>query len=89
MTSMLLSLCLGSCGFRVGFTLVQTVCQTGYEETQLVKFVVTSHSVIKPFPDHILTDISLLILIILYIYTYLLTYLFYIIYFFRFFSDFH
>ena len=50
MTRVSLCLCLGSsCGFYVGFTLVETVCQTGYDEIQLVKgFLVTSNSLKNP-----------------------------------------
>lgn len=49
MTSKFLTLCLGPCGvFFVGFSL----CQTGYEVTQLEEFVVTSHSVTNAIPDH-------------------------------------
>lgn len=62
MTRVPLCLCLGSsCGFHVGFALVETVCQTGYDEIQLVKsFLVTSNSVTSPPSRCILTDIILL-----------------------------
>lgn len=36
MTNELLSLGVGSCGFFLGFTLFETVYQTGYDEIQLV-----------------------------------------------------
>lgn len=49
MTTKLLVLCLCPWWFFCGF---QSACQTGNEETQLEKFVVTSHSVTNPLPDH-------------------------------------